>query len=187
MKQAAGILPAGRDYEPSLVLLVGVAGGLDERGVGEGDVVVARRVYNYEPGRLKADGLEERPEPYRASARLIDLANALDADGAFAGVLGGRRLYVRDYASGEKVLMDRGSELRRRILDLSPDVYAFEMEGHGLLHSVWEAARELNVQCGVIKSVSDFGDESMREGKDERQREASRRAVGVALELLRRF
>ena len=60
---------------------------------------------------------------------MIDLANALDADGAFAGVLGGRRLHVRDYASGEKVLMDRGSELRRRILELSPDVYAFEMEG----------------------------------------------------------
>ncbi|MCP4657940.1 MAG: hypothetical protein GY856_21235 [bacterium] len=39
-----------RTFHPELVLLVGIAGGLDERGVREGDVIVARRVYNYEPG-----------------------------------------------------------------------------------------------------------------------------------------
>ncbi|MCP4657939.1 MAG: 5'-methylthioadenosine/S-adenosylhomocysteine nucleosidase [bacterium] len=136
---------------------------------------------------MKADGPEGRPKPYRCSAQVIDRAQALSADGAFVGVLEGRKLHVRDYASGEKVLMDRASELRQRILELSPDVYAFEMEGHGLLHSVWEAARGLNVQCGVVKSVSDFGDAGMPEGKDERQRQASRRAVRVAVELLRHF
>ncbi len=81
-----------------------------------------RRVYNYEPGRLKATGLEGRPEPYRCSARVVDLAQALSAEGALVGALQGCKLHVRDYASGEKVLMDRASELRQRILKLAPDV-----------------------------------------------------------------
>ncbi len=176
-----------RTFQPELVLLVGVAGGLDERGVGEGDVIVARRVYNYEPGRLKEAGLEGRPEPYRCSARVVDLAQALSADGTLIDVLQGRKLHVKDYASGEKVVMDRASELRQRIMALAPDLFAFEMEGHGLLHSVWEAARGTNVQCGVVKCISDFGDAGISEGKAERQRTASRRSVQVALELLRNY
>ena len=35
---------------PKMVLMVGVAGGIPAR-VNEGDVVMARQIYNYEPGR----------------------------------------------------------------------------------------------------------------------------------------
>jgi hypothetical protein len=96
---------------------------------------MARQIHNYEPGKDSTAGLLPRPQTYKCSAVLTDLANALHAGGELHGPLDGSRLHTdKDYASGEKVLMAPTSALRQRIEALSVDVIAFETEGHGMLH-----------------------------------------------------
>lgn len=172
-----------RDINPITILLVGVAGGLRAK-LELGDVVVARQVWDYEPAKLTLEGRHGRPKSYPTSPRLINLVNALYAAGTFASILEGNALYVKDFASGEKTLMDPDSELRRTISDWSTDIFACEMEGPGLMHALWERASGERIECGVIKSISDLGDPDMQKDKEAKQRRAARSAVRVALACL---
>lgn len=170
---------------PKMILMVGVAGGVAGR-VSEGDVVMARQIYNYEPGKDTSEGFLPRPQTYKCSAVLTDLANALHAGGELKGPLDGSRLHTdKDYASGEKVLMDPNSAVRKRIEAQSVDVIAFETEGHGMLHPLWERERKQlpPIPTGLIKTVTDLGDPGMVNDKETRQRGGTLRAMRIALEL----
>lgn len=171
---------------PKMILMVGVAGGVQGR-VNEGDVVMARQIHNYEPGKDTTAGFLPRTQTYRCSAVLTDLANALHASGELASALDDSRLHTdKDYASGEKVLMNPKSSLRQQIEAQSVDIIAFETEGHGMLHPLWERERKQlpPIPSGLIKTVTDLGDSAMAEGKEARQRIGSLRAMRVALALV---
>ncbi|WP_433926336.1 HEAT repeat domain-containing protein [Sorangium cellulosum] len=168
-------------HRPSLVLMVGMCGGFPERGVKEGSVLLARQVFNYEPARLRDGASVWSPSGYRGTPRLLDLANALASRGEFGEI----RVYTtKDYGSGEKLIDDLSSELRQRILDLSGEIIGFEMEGHGLLHAVWELQRTIHFDVAIAKGVSDFGDGKQQHDKESRQRIATRNAAHVAMKLL---
>jgi hypothetical protein len=118
---------------------------------------------------------------------LTDLANALHASGELRGALDASRLHTdKDYASGEKVLMDPKSALRQQIEAQSVDIIAFETEGHGMLHPLWERERRQlpPIPSGLIKTVTDLGDPAMAESKEACQRIGSLRAMRVALALV---
>ncbi len=173
-----------RKKHPTLVLMVGMCGGLPENGAKEGMVIMAREVFNYEPARLR-DGVSKwNPTGYRCAARLLDLANALDSEHAFGDV---EVKSTKDYASGDKLIDDLGSELRLKILALSGDILGFEMEAPDLLHAVWELERSKSVSVAIVKGVSDFGDGKMRDGKELRQRTATQNASRVVLKLLSEY
>jgi len=174
-------------FSPEVILLVGVAGGVDERGVGLGDVIVAQNVFNYERAKITEDGYLARPQPYPCSPRVLNLVRALKANNLLDGALAGKRLHIKDYASGEKVLMDKSSELRKVIIGFSEDIYGFEMEGQGLLHALFELSENKVIRGGVVKCVSDLGDPEMGVDKEAKQQEAARRASRVVLQMLRYF
>jgi nucleoside phosphorylase len=112
---------------------------------------------------------------------VLDLANALAADGEFGAI---DVKTTKDYASGAKLIDDLSSEIRQNIIALSGEIVGFEMEGPDLLHAVWELARTVQFDVTVAKGVSDFGDGQQRENKEARQRTATRNAAQVALKLL---
>ncbi|KUM94235.1 hypothetical protein AQI88_22975 [Streptomyces cellostaticus] len=176
------------EFGCTLVLLVGVAGGFSERKVELYDVIVARNVFNYDPRRLEADGQGYRPQPYRSDEQLIRLVNHLLTSGALDATLDGHALHTKDYVSGETVLAWGEAPLRQQLLGFSIDVYGMETEGHGVMHAVWETFKvDSFVGAGVIKCVSDLGDEDMRVDKDEKQQRAARIAVQVALRIIGDF
>jgi len=148
------------------------------------DVIVAQQAFHYERSRVTEDGTYEQPQAYRFSAKFLRWLNALDSGGKLDEALDGATLYVKDYACGDKVLMNQTSELRQKIVNLSHDIYAIEMEGHGLLHSDWEAASRGHVETAMIKAVSDFGDGDMATDKHARQQGAAQRAGALTLALL---
>jgi nucleoside phosphorylase len=169
---------------PAFVLMVGMCGGLPENGAKEGMVVLGRQVFNYEPARLREGTLAWSPTAYRSTAKVLDLANALIAEGGFGSV---EVKTTKDYASGAKLIDDLSSDLRQKIIALSGDVLAFEMEAPDLLHAVWELERTVRFAVGIAKGVSDFGDGKLRDGKEARQRAATRNAAHVALKLLEAY
>jgi len=173
-----------RTKSPRLVLMIGMCGGIKEHGASEGDVIIARQVFNYEPARLRDGGSVWSPVVHRTSPRILDLANALGADGEFGDVV---VRSTKDYGSGEKLVDDLLSDTRRQILALSGDIVAVEMEAPGLLHAVWEMQRTVNVNVAVIKGVSDFADGAQSTNKTERQRVASCNAMSVALKILSNY
>jgi hypothetical protein len=82
--------------------------------------------------------------------------------------------------------MDPNSAVRRRIEAQSVDIIAFETEGHGMLHPLWEHDRKglRPIPAGLIKTVTDLGDQDMLEDKEARQRKGTLRAMRVALALV---
>ncbi len=173
-----------RSRPPQLVLMVGMCGGLPEHGATEGDVVVARHVYNYEPGRDRGGESRWTPSSYRGTPRVRDLANQLNAKGTFGAV----KVHTsKDYGSGESLLDDLQSQSRERIVAFSDDLIAFEMEGVGLLHAAWELLRTNTFEVALVKGVADYGDGKQRDNKAERQRRATQNALAVALSLLTHY
>lgn len=174
-----------RQLNLTVIMLVGMCGGLPEHGATETSVIVARQVSNYEPARLREGHSPWSPTTYRGSARITDLANALAARNTLPDL---SIMTNKDYGSGEKLIDDLSSDLRRNLLALSGDLVGFEMEGPGMLHGLWELQRSnIAIQAAMIKGVSDFGNGQMQQNKEERQVAATRRAVRLALEILRGY
>jgi nucleoside phosphorylase len=176
------------EFQPQLILLAGVCGGFPERKVALNDVILARIIFNYDPERVQPDGTGHRPQPYRCDEQLIRLGEYLYTRGGLAGSLGGSKLHVKDYASGEKVIAWREAKLRAEILGLSTDVYGVETEAHGVMHAIWETFKADHfIGGGMIKCVSDLGDEEMGVDKDARQFAAALNAMRVALDIAAAF
>ncbi len=174
-----------RDFRPQLMLMVGVCGGFSERGANLYDVIMAFQVHGYERERLIATGNQYQPQSYRFSAEPIGIARSLNTGGLLDEALEGGKFHIKDYAAGEKVIADLDAPLRKRLLEISGDIYGVEMEGHGILHATWENSRHGSlVQTALIKGVSDCCDGDMRIDKDLKQSVAATRAVRVALALI---
>lgn len=167
---------------PAAVILAGIAFGVDERKQQIGDLLVSRQLFLYEPQRvgmsqprMNQPGVDQpgvdqvivRGDRPHASALLIDaLRNAelhWPQDGATVrfGLL----------LSGEK-LVD-STALRRRLLQLAPEVIGGEMEGAGL----YVACADTKVDWIVVKAICDFADGNKAVDKDARQAIAARNAA----------
>lgn len=171
---------------PQLIIMTGVCGGFDERGVKENDVIFATSVIGYDRERITNDEYKRgiQPQVYRTSKHLLSFITAAQVDLSEKYDIA---IHVeKSLASGDKLLNDRNSELRQNILNISSDIYGFEMEGIGMLHALWSAAGN-QVDATVIKAVSDFGDENMQDNKDKRQFNAALGASKVTLELLKHY
>lgn len=175
-------------FQPQLVLLVGVCAGFNERKVSLFDLILARNVFNYDPEKVQPNSTGTRPQVYRTDEQLLRLVSYMYNRGDLNGVLQGANLHIKDYASGEKVIAWRQAPLRARLLSLSMDVYGIETEAHGVMHAIWETFKaDQFVGGGMVKCVSDLGDEEMSVNKEVKQRKAARKAARVALQLATAF
>jgi nucleoside phosphorylase len=157
-------------YEPSLAILLGIAGGLRTK-VKVGDVVVPRVVLDYEGTRQEPDGAKKRFLPYKVDPQTYRDVNYFNLDTP------GWREHVRSclerveaslkpdlpedwkpqvhrevvLLAGEKLLADESlPEMQREYHDL---VRAVEMEGSGFSR----ACEEHGCPWLVFRGVSDYG------------------------------
>ncbi len=170
-----------RALRPSLVLFVGVAGGVKD--VLHGDVVVATKVSVVDYGKFAAGGFLARAEQYRPSSTLISVARALSSSGIGAFSREDAppvRVLVAPMAAVNAVVAERGS-LAETIRRSYGDVVALSMEDGGFL-----AALDGSGSHGlVVRGISDLLDDKNETRDEAKQPTAAANAAQVALEIVR--
>lgn len=191
-------------FKPSYVLLVGIAGGIGERQLG--DVVVADRIYGYEYGRVRA---RYQPRPnwtYATDTAVVTAALAIetlaptwhqDRIRDASGKVWVPRVHVGPVASGSKVVEDVDGESFKAVMELWPDLNAVEMEGLGAVEAIRDAReRKLTVNFAMVRGISDLplsksveSDEERKDPEEQRHGEtrviASDAAAILAIEMIR--
>jgi nucleoside phosphorylase len=174
-------------FNPSIVLFIGVAGGLKD--VNLGDVVVAEKVYAYESGKDKGS-FKARPNVGISSFGLIERAQTeARRKGWLRRILrpGRRKLpqvFIGPIAAGEKVIASKRSATFRFIKDNYSDTLAVDMEDYGFLEAI---NANPNVQALVIRGISDLVSGKEKTDKEGWQTKAALHASAFAFEVLAKF
>jgi nucleoside phosphorylase len=171
-------------FQPSMVLFVGVAGGL--RDVAVGDVVAADYVYMYESSKMTST-LQSRIKTLGCGYPLVQRARAVRRSDAWHKRIASGlkpRGFVGPIASGEQVIAGEDTPTHALIREYCGDALAVEMEGWGFLFG---AHTNGDIQSLVIRGVSD-----MTAGKDPvldltMQPIAAEHAAAFAFELIATF
>jgi adenosylhomocysteine nucleosidase len=149
-------------YAPATVLLVGIAGGVDP-AVAIGDVVLGDQVIAYDARRIGSDGTHRRGQAQAVAApigyRLNDFFAATPARQSTAD--GDRfRIHRGPIGSGNAVITDAGSEIRRWLGVFNEKVLAVETEAAGVAQSFHESVRRDAGARGwlTIRGISDTAD-----------------------------
>ncbi|MFL5587038.1 MAG: hypothetical protein ACJ8DI_05180 [Ktedonobacteraceae bacterium] len=171
-------------FQPSMVLFVGVAGGLKD--VQLGDVVAAIKVYSYESGKVTKT-FRTRPNviniPYRLEQRLRAEARKLDWLERIGELHSERipRVFVAPIAAGEKVLASTDSAEWQFLKASYDDALAVETEGYGFFQT---AHANPQVEACIIRGISDLIDNKSEVEAANSQVIAARHASAFAFEIL---
>jgi nucleoside phosphorylase/tetratricopeptide (TPR) repeat protein len=170
-------------FQPDVLLMVGVAGGLKD-DVQLGDVVAAPTVHGYEKGKETDTAFLPRPEVFRSSHRLVEAARQVKRldrwQARIVDPRGHPKALVQPIAAGQKVLASQRGPVREFLATAFSDTVAVEMEGLGFQ----AAAYVHNVQAIIIRGVSDMLSNKTEAESAGWQPSAARHAAGFAFELL---
>jgi nucleoside phosphorylase len=176
-------------WDPAYLVLVGIAGSM-HNDVKLGDVVVSQQVFYFDPGKIKDERLEYRPEGYPCSLALIKQTQAFEIDAAvyeawredvhqLAVKLKGE--YSKTLTSADRETLDHfrpnihygtlasgslvvaSEDKKKELLQLHGKILATEMEGAGLLHATFQ--QETPTPAVVMKGISDAADAN-KDSKD---------------------
>lgn len=177
-------------WNPSQVILVGIAGGIkkgDSRFLG--DVIVGEQIVGYELGRVTDGKTERRFQVLRPAFKLLEAARNLQPDewafkatkprpdGSSGRIL--PKVHFGVVASGEKVVADK--DLTSELQSSWSQLVGVEMEGYGASLAAFEA--ETAPGMLLVKGICDWADSSKN---DEWQEYAADIAAAFVVALLRR-
>ncbi|PRX63022.1 adenosylhomocysteine nucleosidase [Nonomuraea fuscirosea] len=174
-----------RHYSPSVVVLTGIGGSIDP-SVRVGDVVVTTRVVYYDLRKETSQGQRRRGEERQAPATTGHAVNSFfTTHGEPATVRTGRtsfRVLTGPIGSGEAVIADAESEIRRYLKAFNDKILAVDMEAGGLTQAFHEQdGPGLARGWTVIRGISD---DSNSAKNDDHQRVAARHAAITLRRLL---
>jgi nucleoside phosphorylase len=151
-------------FDPRCVLVVGIAGGLGDLGLG--DVVVADRICAYEYGKIGSEFHPRDDLDSPTDASIFSAAKTLAARHPnWFSELGhpdetqhrSPRIVVGHVASGDKVVDDPTSEFFASVIHSRPNVLAIEMEGAGAATAVQDVRdMQRGATFGMIRGISDL-------------------------------
>jgi len=150
------------EYNPSVVLLVGIAGGIGKK-IKVGDVVISDEVISYDHRREAAGRTYRRGQAQAVAAPLRHRLNDF-----LAGTTSEQRrpegetfhLYRGPVGSGNAVITDARSEIRRWLTAFNEKVLAVETEAAGVAQSFHEMSAQDSAPRGwlTIRGISDTAD-----------------------------
>ena len=171
-------------YNPSIILFVGVAGGIKDVRIG--DVVAARKIYGYESGKADTT-FKSRGNVGNSSYSMVQRAQAEARKADWLKRIKGNlqdqppKVFIGAIAAGEKVVSSTRSAIYEFIKAAYSDSLAVEMEGSGFLKA---AQNNEHVKALVIRGVSDLLDGKSEADASGSQIKAARHASAFAFEIL---
>ena len=173
-----------RQYQPKIIILAGIAGGVKDVVVG--DVVVGTQAYGYEAGKSTDAGFSSRPNVLPYSRELIELAKVVERSGAWRQRLPTHtsplpKVYFGPIASGDQVVASTRSEAYRTIKAHYNDTLALEMESIGFARAV---AAYPHISALNIRGISDLLDGKNAAHDQASQPRAAAHAAAFVFELL---
>jgi nucleoside phosphorylase len=162
-----------RRWRPRYILLVGIAGGVEAKGVRLGDVLVSEQIVDYELQKLTADGAQVRWQVHRADSRMLNAVLNFTALEWLKYVSTGRpdpnkpKRHIGPIASGDKVIAF--DQVLNGYRDKWPALLGVEMEAAGAATAVFQAPQPPGFF--MIRGVSDFADQDKGKADVERWRE----------------
>jgi nucleoside phosphorylase len=166
-----------RALNPSAIIMVGIAFGVDPEKQRIGQILVANKLRAYDLQRV-GTGLDggavivlrgDRPS---ASSRLVDRFDSGKADWKGAKVSFGLVL------SGDKLIDQQ--DFRDQLRAGEPEAIGGEMEGAGL----YAVAQREKVDWILVKAICDYADGNKTQDKDKRQQTAARNAARFVFHVL---
>lgn len=150
-------------WQPEYVILVGIAGGVADRGVKLGDVLIADQVVDYSLQKVTAEGSEIRWQVFPTDHRLLTVALNLEEEEWQGlsqvdrpGKRGAARRHCGPIASGDQVIAFK--ETLARYQDPWTKLVGVEMEAGGVAVSSLRAASR--PRFFMVRGVSDLADEA---------------------------
>jgi nucleoside phosphorylase len=143
---------------PTYIGFVGIAGAAAD-GVAPGTILLADRVWHYEPAKLRPDTVEFRGPTHISGRLLLDRLKHLDRsllDQTFPSLRPWAQPVVGTIASGDKVVAE--AEARDRLRSAGRNVIGFEMEGHQFAEVVERSFG--SDRWFMVRSVQDAADRS---------------------------
>jgi nucleoside phosphorylase len=160
LQAATATSDAIRKWCPRYVLLVGIAGGVAQKNVELGDILISTQIVDYELQKLTPAGPEMRWEVHRADPRLLGAARNLSKDWQELTKVnrpgsGQPKRHVGPIASGDKVIAFR--EVMKKHRDAWPALIGVEMEAAGVVTAAFQSTEPPGFF--MVRGVSDFADE----------------------------
>lgn len=168
-----------RMWKPRGIIMVGVAWGMDKEKQRIGDVLISKKILQYETAKISNGNTIPRGADTEAGGVLtnrfkscVDWKYKLD-DGELA------KKHMGTVLSGEKLLDDK--EYRDKLHNSFPEAIGGEMEGAGLAsvamaHNLYEWI--------IVKGICDWGYEKQSENKDRYQEIAMNSALSLCQAVL---
>jgi len=171
-----------RQFNPVVVILAGVAGGVKDVAIG--DVVVGTKYYGYEFGKVTPDGFATRPESCYYSRELQAVAKSVAGSNNWrhrAKNIAASKAVFGAIAAGNKVIAATDSEAYRLLKLTYNDTTAIEMEavGFGQAMLSYPATRFIN-----IRGISDLLDGKSKSDAGGSQELAAENMAAFVFELL---
>lgn len=172
-----------KSFNPQIVLLVGIAGGIKD--VEKGDVAVASSAFNYDSGKETDNGFLPRPSEYKFSRELFARAQAVSRrkdwnkrckDGAVDA-----SVHFGHVAAGDKVVAALNTPTYDRIVQFLSHCIFLEMEAGGFGPAIQQYR---NIHALVIRGISDMCAGKAETDKENWQHVAAERASAFAFEML---
>jgi nucleoside phosphorylase len=149
-------------WKPRCVLLVGIAGGIADRQVEKGDILIAEQIIDYELQKLKEGEDEIRLKAYPTDPQMRIFAKNFTQP-EYEEFLpktrpgeGIPKVHFGDIASGDKV--DARGEIVAKLGKNWPNLKGMEMEAGGAAVAALYAAYEPQIKFFMVRGVSDLAD-----------------------------
>lgn len=150
-----------RRWNPSYVLLVGIAGGVSEMGIELGDLLISDQIVDYELQKITQKGPEVRYSVHRVDPVLVGAAKN-DLNNAWQNLLivhrpseGAPKRNIGAIATGDKVIAFK--PLLEQYREDWPKLIGVEMEAGGVASACFQARRP-PPGFFMVRCVSDFAD-----------------------------
>ncbi|WP_420386630.1 hypothetical protein [Roseivirga sp.] len=151
-----------KNFNPDLILFVGIAGSRKPNDFRIGDVIFPDKVYYYEGGKASEKSFKARPDAVSPSFDLIEKAKKERNKDDWNSLIKGEydstpNADIGIIASGEQLIDHYDSEVGKIITDHYNDSSVVEMEGYGFLKAVQRQGKGAqNTLYGIVRGISDI-------------------------------